>query len=109
MNHRQPSLYEMKRAWQREQERQSGKTATCSGCGAPLLWIQMGERKDGRPGGRMPVDPAWRYGNGRRNLVVLDEAGRGKLLVKPGEDMLGREPHWGTCPNRKQFKRRGGS
>ena len=53
----------------------------------------------------MPVDAEWHYGDSRRNLVVLGEDGRGKLLVKPGEETLGREPHWGTCPKRGQFKR----
>lgn len=80
--------------------------STCSGCGAAIIWIQMGPRKDGTPGGTMPVDPEWRRGDGRKHLVVPRKDGRGgKLLSKPGPEWLGREPHWGTCPARKRFKR----
>ena len=78
----------------------------CRGCNAEILFVQMGPRKDGKPGGKMPVDAEWRYGDGRRNLVVLGGDGCGKLLVKPGPKVLGREPHWGTCPKRKRFKKR---
>ncbi|MCZ6507690.1 MAG: hypothetical protein O7A04_06545, partial [Acidobacteria bacterium] len=78
----------------------------CRGCGASILFVQMGPRKDGKPGGKMPVDAEWRYGDSRRNLVVLDGQGRGKLLVRPGREILGREPHWGTCPTRQRFKKR---
>ncbi len=76
------------------------------GCGASILFVQMGPRKDGKPGGMMPVDKDWRYGDGHRNLVVFDDQGRGKLLVRPGKDVRGREPHWGTCPARGRFKKR---
>ena len=82
-----------------------GRPGACRGCGASILFVKMGPRADGTPGGMMPLDIAWRYGDGRRNLVVLDEQGRGKLLVRPGKGVLGREPHWGSCPNRKRFKR----
>ncbi len=80
-------------------------TACCQGCKAPIIWVKMGPRADGKPGGTMPVDAPWRYGDGQRNLVVLDEKKRGKLLVKPGPEVLGREPHWGTCPARQRFKK----
>ena len=78
----------------------------CRGCNAAIVWIQMGPRADGSPGGTMPVDEEMRQGDSRRNLVVLDSEGRGRLLVKPGPDQVGREPHWATCPKRKQFKRK---
>ncbi len=78
----------------------------CRGCAAEILLIQMGLRKDGKPGGKMPIDAEWRYGDGHRILVVLDDQGRGKLLVRPGKDVLGREPHWGACPARQRFKKR---
>ncbi len=82
------------------------KPGRCRGCPASILFVQMGPRNDGTPGGKMPVDAAWRYGDSRRNLVVLDDQGRGKLLVRPGREVLGREPHWGTCPARQRFKKR---
>ena len=78
--------------------------AICRGCKAPIIWVKMGPRKGGTPGGMMPVDKDWLYGDHRRSLVVLDEMLRGKLLVKPGPEVLGREPHWGTCPARQRFK-----
>ena len=76
----------------------------CRGCNAEILFVQMGPRKDGKPGSMMPVDAEWRYGH--RNLVVLDEEGHGKLLVRPGKDVLGHEPHWGACPARQRLKKR---
>ena len=82
------------------------QTAVCRACKAPIIWIQMGPRADGKPGGMMPLDAEWQYGNGQRNLVVLDEQQQGKLLVKPGREVLGREPHWGSCPARKRFKKK---
>ncbi len=82
------------------------KPGRCRGCNAEILFVQMGPRKDGKPGSMMPVDAEWRYGDGHRNLVVLGGDGRGKLLVRPGKDVLGHEPHWGACPARQRFKKR---
>lgn len=100
-----PSYYEMQRAYEREQIRLQQATPTCSACGERIVWIQMGLRQDGREGGTMPCDPEWRYGNGERSLVVLDDDLRGHLLIRPGEDVRGREPHWGTCVRRDAVRR----
>jgi len=53
----------------------------CRGCGAPVYWIQL-------PSGK------W---------MILEE----KVLViydTFGMKHTGREPHWGRCPEAKQFK-----
>ena len=47
------------------------------GCHAEILFVQRGPRKDGQPGGKMPVDAAWHYGDGHRDRVVLDDQGHG--------------------------------
>ena len=102
----QPSLFHMRWAWNREQERQKRQAPTCSGCGARIIWIKMGTRKDGKPGGTMPCDPDWLYGDSKRHLVILDDEGKGHLIVKAATGLLGRESHFGTCPKRKEFNRK---
>lgn len=102
----EPTLFEMRTAWVRENQRQQSRKATCSGCGASLVWIQMATRKDGKPGGRMPCDAQWQYGDGRRSLVVTDDRELGHLLARASPEVLGREPHFATCPVRDHFKRK---
>lgn len=79
-------------------------SSTCKGCGARIVWMKMAPKDDGTPGGAMPCDPEWKFGDGKKNLIVLDEDSRGHLIVKAEPGVLGREPHWGSCPAREQFK-----
>lgn len=76
---------------------------TCAQCGQGIVWIQM--EKTGKS---MPCDRVQRYGDGRRHLVVRHEydAGvvLGQLIVRASADVLGFEPHWGTCPKRDRAK-----
>lgn len=72
-------------------------TPRCKLCGQTIVYVVM----EGT-GKRMPCDPTQRYGDGRRHLVVRveDLFGNivGKLIARAGEEVLGFEPHWGTCP-----------
>ena len=71
---------------------------TCRHCGQPLTFVEM--LATGNP---MPCDPAQRYGDGRRHLVVRETIGErvvGRMVPRAPEGTLGLEPHWGTCPNR---------
>lgn len=72
----------------------------CRHCGAEVVFIQM-VKTDGTQGSLMPCDTTQRYGDGRRHLVVRTEDlfGNivGRLITRAGEDVLGFEPHWGTC------------
>lgn len=74
----------------------------CSQCDQDIIFLQI-VKKDGTLGKPMPVDPVQRYGDGTRHLVVRFERGRkvfGRLETYAGEDVLGFEPHFGTCPVR---------
>lgn len=85
----------------------------CKLCRAEVVFVQM-VKKDGTRGSLMPCDPVQRYGDGRRHLVVRveDLFGNivGRLIPRASEDVLGFEPHWGTCPpllkQREQEKHR---
>lgn len=79
---------------------------TCPACGHRIIWVQMAPNATGGPGGKMPCNPTWLYGDGRRTLIVLDEGLRGHSVVKAGENVFGRESHFGTCPKKERLKRR---
>lgn len=71
---------------------------TCSRCGREIVYVEM--EKSAK---LMPCDTAQRYGDGTRHLVVRYPKGRrivGRVVTYAGEDVLGLEPHWGTCPAR---------
>jgi hypothetical protein len=62
--------------------------ANCKGCGAPIMWIVT------RDGKKMPLDAKPRI------FYHIDSEGIPR-------QMKGHEPHWGTCPKAKQFKKKG--
>lgn len=71
-------------------------TPRCSRCGQEIHFLRM------ESGRLMPCDKRQRYGDGTRHLVVR-MAGPGgvllgRLLPRAGEEDLGFEPHFGTCP-----------
>jgi hypothetical protein len=45
-------------------------------------------------------DPEWQYGDGEKTLVTR----HGEQIVEADGDVLGREPHWGTCPEKEKLK-----
>lgn len=57
---------------------------TCKGCGRQIEWIKT------EAGKQMPVDP---------DLVTV--------VLKDGRVVRGYRPHWATCPNAEQFRRKG--
>lgn len=74
----------------------------CRHCHAPIVYVEMAAT-----GKLMPCDTAQRYGDGERSLVIRFPRGGpgrrgqqivGRVVVKAGDDVLGLEPHWGTCP-----------
>ena len=79
----------------------STHSTRCKLCRAEVVFIQM-VKKDGTTGSLMPCDPVQRYGDNRRHLVVRfeDLFGNvvGRLIRRAGEEVLGLEPHFGTCP-----------
>lgn len=89
----QPSLFEMQRAWEREQAGQRMQQPTCASCGRRIVWVRM--PKTGR---LMPCDQQLEYGDGRKTLVTHD----GGVIAKAGAHVVGRQPHFGTCPARKK-------
>lgn len=79
----------------------------CRGCGASIDWITT---TAGKP---MPVDP--------EPVFVVEGAGKDRFVTDEGEVILGRRarpeeeshdlpvafvPHWKTCPNAGDFRRR---
>lgn len=81
-----------------------GRTSRCK-CGAVIVWIRMHRKPNGEAGGVMPCDYELKPGDGERTLVVIDEDGLGQMIVKAGRDILGREPHFGSCSRRSEFTR----
>lgn len=81
------------------------KRSTCKKCGAAIIWI------DTPRGKKMPADRqavAYKANpKGKERVVNL----RGEViacdLTFPGAaDGMARVPHWATCPNADEFRRR---
>lgn len=80
--------------------------AKCKSCGAEIVWVEM-------PSGKaMPCDPAiimyWASIKGRHTIITPNgETVRceldGDLNNSTG---VGYVPHWATCPNAAQHRRR---
>jgi len=70
----------------------------CPACGQRVILV-----KTAASGGvkRTMCDPEWHRGDGRKTLVTRD----GRQIVKAPPEVLGREPHWGTCPRRQELIR----
>lgn len=86
---------------------------TCSGCHAIIRWLRT------TAGRAMPVDPEklheWVTDEPRQTapkitLVTEDgrtESGWQASIITPGARSIeGYVPHWATCPQRAQFKRK---
>ena len=80
--------------------------AKCKSCGAPIVWVKTRNRKD------MPCDPSlvpfWAKFRAKGKIVSLDGDLVSCEFEGPPEEMtgVGRIPHWATCPNAAQHKRR---
>ena len=78
----------------------------CSSCGAPITWVTM------RSGKHMPCNPVlvpfWAKFKGKEKVVT--QAGdlvSCELNGDPDEiTNVGYIPHWATCPNAAQHKRK---
>lgn len=79
----------------------------CRGCGASIDWITTTKGKS------MPVDP--------EPVFIIEGAGKDRFVTDEGEVILGRRalleeeshdlpvafvPHWKTCPNAGDFRRK---
>ena len=81
--------------------------STCRSCGKPVLWMKT------KAGRNMPCDdalvPYWAKSDGPAS--VLTHAGEIQRCELNGEQGLetghGRVPHWITCDNPDQFRKRG--
>ncbi len=68
----------------------------CRHCGEEIAYVEMADS-----GKLMPCDPVMLNGDGRRSLVVRFTRRKkvvGRVVAKAPEDVVGLEPHWGTCP-----------
>lgn len=77
----------------------------CSACGAPIIWLRTPKKK------WMPADEGLvRYkANPEGKKYVVND--RGELIRCDLEfdglpTGMARIPHWATCPNAKQFKKK---
>lgn len=81
--------------------------SVCRGCGAPINWIKTTE------GRNMPIDP--------EPVLIIEGGGTDRFVTDEGAVVLGRVarpdeesptlpvgfvPHWKTCPNAADFRRR---
>ena len=65
----------------------------CERCGERIVFVKSAKHRDKL----IPCQPDWEYGDGRKTLVVLDEQMYGRMFIRPGEDIRGRQPHFGNC------------
>lgn len=91
----------------------------CKGCGRPIIWFQTPAKKS------MPCDPdeqAFRENPSGKDTIVKrnGEVVKAEIIARcsdlhvPGEkftdlgdaDGIGYVPHWATCPNADQFRRK---
>lgn len=80
--------------------------ARCKGCGAEIRWLKLPSGKS------MPVNPElipyWKDPKGDRKVMTPN----GEVITctctgKPGEETgVGYVPHWATCPEEKQFRKK---
>lgn len=81
--------------------------SVCRGCGAPIDWIKTTE------GRNMPIDPEPVFiieGGGTDRFVTDEGAVVLGRVARPDEESaalpVGFVPHWKTCPNAADFRRR---
>ena len=81
--------------------------SVCKGCGAPIDWIKTTE------GRNMPIDPEPVFiieGGGTDRFVTDEGAVVLGRMARPDEESaalpVGFVPHWKTCPNAADFRRR---
>lgn len=80
--------------------------AKCKSCGAEIYWQET------KAGKNMPCDPAlvpfWAKFKAKDKVVTPEGDVVSCLLEGDPEEMtgVGRIPHWATCPNAAQHKRR---
>ena len=87
----EPSYYQLKRAWSAQQRRRRRGRQRCRQCGQEIVFVKSAKRRK-----KIPCDPKLDYGDSERTLVTL----AGEMIVEAGPRVLGREPHFGTCPAR---------
>lgn len=78
----------------------------CKACGAPIMWIRT------KAGKSMPVDatPVHVANGGTQIFITIG----GKTIMghplndedDPENWIRGYVPHWATCPNAKQFRKK---
>ncbi len=107
----QPSLFEMRRAYDREQERKQKQAPShCAKCKAPIVFIQV-KRRDGTLGKPQPYNAKWEYGDGKKTLAIFyeDEATGEqfwRIETRAAPNLRGRETHFATCPFSRDFRRK---
>lgn len=80
--------------------------AKCRSCGAEIVWMQM------KSGGHMPCDPPlvpfWAKFRAKGKVVTLTGDVVSCEFEGSPDDLtdVGRIPHWATCPNAAQHRRR---
>lgn len=82
-------------------------TSICKKCGAPIVWLTTPRGK------KMPADAVLREykENPEGKNSVLNDLGeviKCDLQFEGTPTGLARIPHWATCPNADEFRRRGG-
>ena len=83
------------------------KKATCRGCGAPIVWIRTTGGKS-MPCDAEPVLYKERKGAAGKIVTPNGEVLSCDLDVEPGEATgVGYISHFVTCPQAKQFRRKG--
>lgn len=74
------------------------RTPRCPACNQKIVWVPTAASGGTR---HTMCDPEWHRGDGKKTLVTRD----GQQIVEAGPEVLGREPHWGTCPEKERLQK----
>lgn len=78
-------------------DKKKKRTPRCPACGQKIVWVPTSASEGEK---HTMCDPEWQYGDGEKTLVTR----HGEQIVEADGDVLGREPHWGTCPEKEKLK-----
>ena len=78
------------------------KLVPCRGCGESIGFVRSKKNQKW-----LPVDPQQVSGDEIEKDTIITEDG--VILKNPPKDEVGYVPHWDSCPNAEEFRKKGRS